>query len=204
MLTGCVFASVCSRRGENKDILQSRMKLQSHRFTEANDEDYISCGEATSSMEQPMTPSSSIRAAAFVFILLSTMPAMAQRVLHAPFGHVGPASGVTTSASSGPSNHAPVHRTPGVDRRRPNSTGLYVTPPAPSDEMQSVDDVAAPQNEPREIVIPAVVPPQYQACHRSYVIDFVRARRTSSMPRVVYGSPMLCAHVQIVETGRLH
>jgi hypothetical protein len=191
-----------SRCSKNRTVCNCEMKLQSHRFTEANDEDYISGEGATSSMELPMTPSSSTRAAAFVFILLSTMPALAQRALRMPPAHVGPAAHVSLPAAHVTQPGAARHGGPGLAHRPARRTGVFLMPPLPSDEMQSVQDVAAPQQEPADLVIPAIAP-QIQSCHRSHVIDLGTAPRMPRMPRVIYGSAMRCAHVQIVETGRM-
>ena len=69
--------------------------------------------------------------------------------------------------------------------------------------MQNGVAPVAPREELRELVIPAIAPPIIQSCHRSQVIALTTAHRKRALPRVTYGSPMGCAHVQVVRLGRM-
>jgi hypothetical protein len=69
----------------------------------------------------------------------------------------------------------------------------------PSVEMESVifEEAMRPGRS-LELVVPAHRVLPRPRCHRSHVIEIGSISRRGALPRVVYGSPMRCAPVQIV------
>lgn len=174
--------------------------IRSRCFTEANDEDNITGRTAESSMDLPMTPSSSTRATAFVFLLLSTMATNAQpRAPMAPPPTAHPHASMREMAGS-----LRFRRPPGLrhDRLRHKFVaGVALMPtliPA-SVEMESApgEDFPSQAGQP-DLVIAAPRLAQRQRCHPSQLVEWGGAARRGRLPRVVYGSPNRCAPLRIV------
>jgi hypothetical protein len=170
--------------------------MRCRRFTDADSEDYITGGTEESSMDLPMTPSSSTGVATFIFILLSTMPVCAQQrspVIISPAADAAAAKQVAghNAHVRGPNTRVSLHR------RRLPATGGFVWIPSPASvEMESspIEDVQ-PRVHTRDLVIPAR---RFVQCHRPHVIEIGTGPRRKPLPRVVYGSPMHCAPIRIV------